>query len=212
MTIASTHSAFAALHSSGTISVWGDPSNGGNTTSMWGFAGGYDAPSGGGFVNIYSTRSAFAALHSSGTISVWGSAGGYGAPSGSGFVTIQSTNAAFAALLSGRRSVSNPDPQRPALEVVALESAFNSFVTHSGVAAAMEAGIMAALASGCRGNSVWWCYDYATCWAGEGLDNTASVFINAALFGNDIRAGFYIQPGTQLFWGTREPWACVPSN
>jgi ADP-ribosylglycohydrolase len=50
-------------------------------------------------------------------------------------------NAAFAALLRG------PRRQRPALEVVALHSAFNSFVTHSGVAAAMEAGIMAALAS-----------------------------------------------------------------
>ena len=50
-------------------------------------------------------------------------------------------NAAFAALLRG------PRRQRPALEVVALQSAFNSFVTHSGVAAAMEAGIMAALAS-----------------------------------------------------------------
>ena len=37
-------------------------------------------------------------------------------------------------------------------------------------------------------------------------------FLSMLLSGSNICAGLYIQPGTQLFWGTRASWACVPSD
>ena len=53
--------AFAALDGSGTISAWGDSTQGGS-----------NAPTGSGFVSIASTGAAFAALDASGTMSAWG--------------------------------------------------------------------------------------------------------------------------------------------
>jgi hypothetical protein len=76
------NSAFAALKADGTITVWGDPRNGGS-----------NAPVGSGYTKIYSTDSAFAALKADGSITAWGDPGygGKGAPKDKGYTKISST-------------------------------------------------------------------------------------------------------------------------
>ena len=54
--------AFAALHNNGSVTAWGDSSNGGSLPI-------------GGVTNVkvvYSTSSAFAALHNNGSVTAWG--------------------------------------------------------------------------------------------------------------------------------------------
>ena len=90
--------AFAALKGDGTVTVWGDPDNGGDATTVTGSLVDVSA--------IYATHKAFAAVKGDGSVVVWGNANAGGeagflsaALDGETNVTaIASTQSAFAAL------------------------------------------------------------------------------------------------------------------
>lgn len=88
--------AFVALKPDGSITAWGNSSNGGTLPAS---LTGANAANNVGFVRVTSSRAAFAALKGNGSIVSWGDAVTIAnSPTDTGFTAISSTASAFAAL------------------------------------------------------------------------------------------------------------------
>jgi len=101
--IFSSHNAYAVLKKNGSIMTWGDPENGGDSSSVTYFLQS-------DVKTIFSTNSAFAALKTNGSVVTWGDSldGGdssYVRGQLSDVKTISSTDRAFAALTTNGRVI-----------------------------------------------------------------------------------------------------------
>ena len=181
------NSAYAALKSDGTVSIWGQSWNGSNWVAT-------EAPSGlNGVSQIFSNGEAFAALKSDGTAVTWGS-GGTGATGLAGISKIFSTESAFSALTSDGTVISWGNKDNGGSAPKALNGVVEIFSNDVAFAALKSDGTVTTWGDSTLGGAV-----------PSGLTGVTKIFSNPYAF------AALKSDGTVVAWGSNSDGGSVPA-